>query len=146
MQLKHYTGPKRVNPPSLKSTVDVGVAFKSAAEKSLKVAEKKEADYLNQLNSKDPYGWNGFNNKTAREEGKLYSPSLFMLGHLLDSPPSHPDTIMTYIDYMKQNMEDMGMKYIHILCDMQLYIPTVHIRWHNLIKYQNVFPILEACT
>ena len=34
MQLKHYTGPKRVNPPALKSTVDVGVAFKSAAEKS----------------------------------------------------------------------------------------------------------------
>ena len=124
MQLKHYTGPKRVNPPALKSTVDVGVAFKTAAEKSLKVAEKKEADYLNQLNSEDPYGGNGFNHKTAREEGKLYPPSLFMLGHLLDSSPSHPDTIMTCIDYMKQNMEDMGMEYIHISCDMQLYIPT----------------------
>ena len=56
----------------------------------------------------------GFNDKTAREEAKLYSPSLFMLGNLLDSPPSHPDTIMTCIDYMKQNMEDMGMEYIHI--------------------------------
>ena len=57
MQLKHYTGPKRVNPPALKSTVDVGVAFKSAAEKSLKVAEKKEADYLNQLNSEVWMEW-----------------------------------------------------------------------------------------
>ena len=46
MQLKHNTGPKLVNQPALKSTVDVGVAFKSATENSLKVAEKKEADYL----------------------------------------------------------------------------------------------------
>ena len=72
IQTKHYTGPKRVNPPALKSTVDVGVAFKLAAEKSLKVAGKKEADYLNQLNSEGPYGWNGLNNNTTREEGKLY--------------------------------------------------------------------------
>ena len=95
---------------------------------------------LNQLQSEDPYGWNGFNNKTAREKGKLYAPSLFMLGHLLDSPPSHPDTIITCMDYMKQNMEDMDMEYVHISCDMQLYIPTVHIRWHNFMKYQNVIP------
>ena len=141
IQLKHYAGPKRVNPPQPKRNPHQGPSLEDvfAKEKSLKAAQDKDAEWLNSLMGDKTIEWNGFNTVVARESGLPPHPaSIYLIGHLLDSPPAHPDTCNTSLQYMKKSMEDMGMKYIHISMDMQLFISSIHICWHNFLKYNNV--------
>ena len=128
-------------PPAQKRDPHQGPSFADVCttQKSLTIAQDKDVEWLNSLWTDTPMEWNGFNTQKARESFLPPHPaSLYMIGHLLDSPPAHPDTCNTSIEYMKASMEDMGMKYIHISIDMQLFISSIHIRWHNFIKYHNV--------
>ena len=61
-----------------------------------------------------------------------------MFGPLIDAPPSHPDTILTTLIYMQKSLTDMGMKYIHLTMDMQLFAVTKQVCWNQPIQFQKV--------
>ena len=44
---------------------------------------------------------------------------------------AHPDTILTSVMYMMQSLTDLGMTYIHLSPDMQLYIQAMQIKWNE---------------
>ncbi|KAL5020004.1 hypothetical protein ScPMuIL_002896 [Solemya velum] len=62
----------------------------------------------------------------------------YMLGPLIDAPPSHADTILTTLTYMQKTLVDMGMKKIHLCMDMQLYVVTKQVCWSQPTQFQNV--------
>ena len=55
-----------------------------------------------------------------------------MFGPLIDAPPSHPDTILTTLAYMQRSLLDMGMKYIHLSIEMQIFAVTEQVCWSVL--------------
>ena len=72
--------------------------------------------------------WNGFNNQLSRTQGVLKPTTTYLyVRSLIDVPPSHPDTILTTLTYMQRSLVDMGMKYIHLSIDMQLFAVTKHV-------------------
>ncbi len=54
------------------------------------------------------------------------------------APPSHPDTILTTLTYMQKSLTDMGIKYIHLSMDMQLFAVTKQVCWNQPNQIQNV--------
>ena len=61
-----------------------------------------------------------------------------MFGPLIDALPSHPDAILTTLTYMQRSFTDMGMKYVHLSMDMQLYTVTKQVCWNQPNQFQNV--------
>ena len=43
----------------------------------------------------------------------------------------HADTVLTSVMYMMQSLTDLGMTYIHLSPDMQLYIQAMQIKWNE---------------
>ena len=69
-----------------------------------------------------------FNNQLSRTQGVLKPTTTYLyVRSLIDAPPSHPDTILTTLTYMQRSLVDMGMKYIHLSIDMQLFAVTKHV-------------------
>ena len=61
-----------------------------------------------------------------------------MYGPLIDSPPSHPETVMTTMDYLSCTLKSLGMHYVHLTLDMQLYIVACLIKWNDPTRWKNV--------
>ena len=57
---------------------------------------------------------------------------------MIDAPPYHPDTILTTLKYMQRALADMGMTYIHLSMDMQLFEVTKQVCWHESVQFHNV--------
>ena len=58
--------------------------------------------------------------------------------HMIDAPPSHPDNIVTTLTYMQRLLLDMGMAHVHLSVDMQLFVVTKQVCWHQQLQFQNV--------
>ena len=56
---------------------------------------------------------------------------MYLFGPLINAPPAHPDTVLTSVMYMMQSLTDLGMTYIHVSPDMQLYIQAMQIKWNE---------------
>ena len=56
---------------------------------------------------------------------------MYLFGPLINAPPAHPDTVLTSVMYMMQSLTDLGMTYIHLSPDMQLYIQAMQIKWNE---------------
>ena len=83
--------------------------------------------------------WHGFNNKLAKnpvESPKL--AAMYFLGHLIDSPPSHPDTVFTSMLYMSECITQQGMTYVNLSVDMQLYMVAQQIKWWNQQMFDKI--------
>ena len=82
--------------------------------------------------------WSGFNNNHARTEGVLKPASTYIFGPFIDAPPSHPDTIVPTLTYVQISLLDMGMAYVHLSVDMQLFVVTKQVCLHQQLQFQNV--------
>ena len=51
--------------------------------------------------------------------------STYLLGPLINSPPAHPDTVLTSVVYMMKSLQELGMTYSQLSPDMQLYIQAL---------------------
>ncbi len=71
--------------------------------------------------------WNDFNNQLFRSQGVLKPVTTYMFVPMIDAPPSHPDTILTTLSYMQRSLVDMGMTYVHLSVDMQLFVVTKQV-------------------
>ena len=72
----------------------------------------------------------GYNNKLAREKTpELIMPAtVYLFGPLIDAPPSHPDTVLTSLLYMKTSLGELGMTCANLSIDMQLYMVGQHVK------------------
>ena len=136
IKLHHYTGPKKVDPPVISITSGIPYRDLCAMEQSLKSAQHKDTKWLNTLSME----WSGFNNQLAREEGSssLKPGTVHLIGHLIDAPPSHPDTVLTSLIYMKESLAEQGMTYTNISIDMQLYMIAQQIKWSQPERFKDV--------
>lgn len=123
LPLQHYTGPIKVNPPHVEVTSGISYTEACARQASLATAQEKDMNWLNTLNAQDSaMEWGGFNNQEARNNLAETKPaSTYMFGPLIDAKASHSDTVLTSLEYIKKSLADMGMFYVHISVDMQLY-------------------------
>ena len=136
--VEHYTGPKNAKPPALPE-----VAQSRADSKLLSVslanAQSKDAAYFSQLHSDQPLEWSGFNARQDRAQVDVHRPkTLCMYGPLIDSPPSHPDTVVTTMDYLKRTLTSLGMLHVHLTVDMQLHIVACLIKWNDPTRWKSV--------
>jgi hypothetical protein len=137
--LLHYTGSTKVNPPPVYAS---GISYKEACERqhSLSAAQEKDVKWLNTLYIEEKaMEWFGFNNKEARyDQVPKQPPSTYMFGPLIDAKASHPDTVLTSLEYLKTSLTDMGMTRIHISVDLQLYMVASQIKWNDVENFKNV--------
>ena len=83
--------------------------------------------------------WGGFNSQEASTSHLYKKPaSNYMFGPLVDAKASHPDTALTSLDYLQKSLTDMGMTYVHISVDLQLYTVACQINWHDVHRFKNV--------
>lgn len=83
--------------------------------------------------------WGGFNTKIVHLSDVDKKPaSTYRFGPLFDSPPSHPDTVLTSMSYMQRSLNKMGMVYLHLSPDMHLYMVASQIKWNNMEQFQHV--------
>lgn len=67
--------------------------------------------------------WGGLNNQEARNyQAKKKPASTYIFGPLIDAKSSHPDTVLTSLEYLQKSLADMGMSYAHASVDLQLYM------------------------
>ena len=83
--------------------------------------------------------WSGFNNRLACEHKARKKPaSTYMFGPLIDAKASHPDSVLTSLEYLRKSLTEMGMSYIQISVDLQLYMVACQIKWNDPDRFGNV--------
>ena len=83
--------------------------------------------------------WSGFNTEiTCMSDAEEKPATTYLFGPVIDSPPSHPDTVLTSMCYMQKSMRNLGMKYTHLSPDMQLFIVASQIKWNNMEQFKDV--------
>ena len=138
--LLHYTGKKHANPPAV-PLVTSGPSYADLERTTLSLSrvQEKDTQWLNSLFRSSalnpPMEWGGFNSQLARQSTGCNkrgpSTCMYLFGPLINAPPAHADTVLTSVMYMMQSLTDLGMTYIHLSPDMQLYIQAMQIKWNE---------------
>ncbi len=118
-----------------------GISYTDACarEESLAAAQLKDAQWLNK-SSNENMEWYGFNNQLARKQvpASAKPATVYLFGPLIDAPPSHPDTVLTSLLYMKKSLAELGMTYANLSIDMQLYMVAQQIKWWEPARFNEV--------
>ena len=61
-----------------------------------------------------------------------------VFGPLLDTPPAHPDTVMTTLVYLEKTLKTFGMQYAHISVDLQLYQISCLVQWSDPYRWKSL--------
>ena len=137
-----YTGPKKLTSPALKELQRTPAIQNDIAD-SVSRAQRRDVSWLCQLHSSPlPLDWSGYNvvQDTQHEDGNdapnLKTVSVF--GPLLDSPPAHPDTVLSSISYLDTSLKNLSMSYSDITFDMQLYMIACQIKWSDPQRWSSV--------
>ena len=138
--LQHYTGPKKVNPPVIQTASGIPYSDVCARNESLAAAQLKDTQWLNSLSSDNSMEWYGYNNKLAREKAPevIMPATVYLFGPLIDAPPSHPDTVLTSLLYMKTSLGELGMTCANLSIDMQLYMVGQQVKWWEPDRFKDV--------
>ena len=153
VQLAHYNGPSKLNPPPL-SAVALSPEETVQADTARAMARARYAAWLSHVHTEDtPVEWAGFNAYLDRQEASTSTKkpnTLVVFGPLLDAPPAHPDTVLTTLIYLENTLNTFGMQYAHLSVDLQLYqIPCLvqwsdPCRWTSLVLHPGMMPTLMS--
>ena len=103
---------------------------------SLTHAQEMDAQWLNspfQLSSGTlPMDWSGFNSQLAQQTTEFLQKlsSTYLFGPLID--------VLSLLVYMMESLKDLGMKYIQLSPDMQLYAQATQIKWNEADRFHNL--------
>ena len=64
--------------------------------------------------------------------------TLVVFGPMINSPPAHPDTVITTLVNLKRAQNSVGMQYTHITVDLQLYQTACLVQWNDPLRWTNV--------
>lgn len=139
LQLEHYSGPPKLKPPAL-PVKSLSPEEMHQVSTNLTKAKERDAAWLSQLFSHlYPVDWAGYNAYEDRKSETSSKPkTIVVFGPLIDSPPSHPDTVLTTLVYLERSLKSFGMKYAHITVDLQLYIVACQIQWSDPMRWKSV--------
>ena len=138
LEIIHYNGSTKVKPPCIPNQEE-SVLDLEKLKKSLAKANERDAGFYNNLNGGDPIEFSGYNAKEDRKENIPIAPkTLFVFGPLLNSPPSHPDTVLTTMHFLLNSLKNFGMEYAHISMDMQLFMIACKIKWDDLEAWKDI--------
>ena len=71
--------------------------------------------------------------------GSVQKPkTLGVFGPMIDSPPAHPDTVLTTLVNLERALNSFGMQYTHITVDLQLYQTACLVQWNDPLRWTNV--------
>lgn len=105
--LLHYTGPIKINPPCISD--HIGKPYKDVYKQNESIAQAQWLSFLFS-GSDTPAEWSGFMAKQARDQNDPLRPATpFVLNPLIDALPSHPDTILTTMDYFQKVMKELSL-------------------------------------
>ena len=140
LPLKQYTGPTKVNPPAIDATYGIFHQEACARQMSLATAHEMNVKWLNTLSTQEnAMEWGGLNNQEACNDQAQKKPaSTYIFGPLIDAKAAHPDTVLTLLEYLKKSLADMGMSYVHISTDLQLYMVACKIKWNDVNRFNNI--------
>ena len=83
--------------------------------------------------------WSGAMVQTARQfDEPQHHHTNFVFGPLIDSTPSHPDTVLTTLLYLEEFVRMKNIPYIHASADMQLYKVVMQIKWCNPARWKHL--------
>lgn len=140
IQLEHYTGPSKLNPPQLPTKALPAEELQLQSD-AVRFSQQRDAAWLSQIHENDkPVEWAGFNAQQDRlEEGSAKkAKTLVVFGPMIDSPPAHPDTVLTTLVYLERALNTFGMQYIHLTVDLQLYETACLVQWNNPQRWTNL--------
>ena len=113
VQLAHYNGPYKLNPPPLYA-VALSPEEIVQADTARARARARDAAWLSHVHTEDkPVEWAGFNAYLDRQEASTSTKkpkTLVVFGPLLDAPPAHPDTVLTTLIYLEKTLNTFGMQ------------------------------------
>ncbi|KAG1674268.1 hypothetical protein GQR58_015168 [Nymphon striatum] len=140
IQLEHYTGPSKVNPPLLPMKA-LSAEESQLQSASIMFSQKRDAAWLSQVHGNDkPVEWAGFNAQQDRlvASSAQKPKTLVVFGPMIDSPPAHPDTVITTLGYLARTVNSFGMQYTHLTVDLQLYQTACIIQWNDPLHWTSV--------
>ena len=76
--------------------------------------------------------------------------TLVVFGPMINSPPAHPDTVLTTVLYLERTLNTFGMQYTHLSVDLQLYQIACLVQrndpqcWINLILHLGIMHTLMS--
>ena len=123
IHLEHYMGRSKLHPPLLQMKA-LSAEESQLQSAAVRFSQQRDAAWLSQVHQNDkPVERAGFN---AQQDPVLEGPgnmpkTLVVFGPMIDSPPAHPDTVMTTLVYLQRTLNAFGMQYIHVSVDLQLY-------------------------
>ena len=123
VQLAHYNGPSKLNPPPLPA-MDLSPEETVQADTAMARARTRDAAWLSHVHTEDkPVEWDGFNTYLDRQEASTSAKKQRQWWYLplLDAPPAHPDTVMATLVYLENTLKTFGMQYAHSSVDQHLY-------------------------
>ena len=138
LEIINYNGPNKAKPPSIPEE-EMSQSDLDKLNRSLAKASQRDADFFNQLNGPEAIEYSDFNAQEDRKEKNPKAPkTLFVFGPLLNFPPSHPDTVLTTMQFLLDSLKKFGMEYANICMDMQLFMVASQIKWDNLEKWKDI--------
>ncbi|MES9884700.1 MAG: hypothetical protein ABW185_27970 [Sedimenticola sp.] len=138
--IQHYEGPKNPLPPV--TDVHSGVPYHVVVQRmgDLKKSLNADLEWLSQIvtpgDDEPPTEWSGYMNHLAREDGFVSKATRYLYGPLIDSTPSHPDTVLTSLLYIEEFMKSHGQLYVHLVADLQLFKVAMQIKWSNPTRWK----------
>jgi hypothetical protein len=85
-----------------------------------------------------PVDWSGYMAAKARDKGDFEKATNYVFGPLIDYPPSHPDTMLTSLNFMEKVVKQHKQKYIFVAVDMQLYKVALKIKWSQPVRWKHL--------
>ena len=139
VQLAHYNGPSKLNPPPL-SAVALSPEETVQADTARARAMARDAAWLSHVHTEGkPVEWAGFNAYLDRQEASTSTKkpkTLVVFGPLPDAPPAHPDTVLTTFIYLVKTLNTFGMQYAHLSVDLQLYQKSCLVQWSDPCRWK----------
>ena len=77
----------------------------------------------------------------------MQAATVYLLGPLIDAPPSHPDIVLTSLLYMETSLGELGMSCANLSIDMQLYMVGQQVKWWEPHRFSRMLSLgQEQCT
>ena len=127
--------------PSLLPTKALSAEKSQIQSAAVIFSQQWDAAWLSEVHRNDrPVEWAGFNAQQDRlMAGSAQKPkTLVVFGPMIDSPPAHPDTVITTFVNLRRALNSFGVQCTHITVDLQLYQIAYLVQWNDPLRYTNV--------
>lgn len=120
VKMVHFDGPKKPVPPEV--TYHIGQTFELVSKTATVVRSALDSDVqwiaevVESTHGANPTSeWSGAMASSAREMGNVPGVATqFVFGPLIDSPPAHPDTVLTTLVFIEDFMKQHNVPYIYL--------------------------------